>query len=277
MGPSLSPLSRGEMYVHCSAENTHKGEGNWIEHPLSNSSITTAGARRMFDVGFLIKILPELMRGLAVTVEATLGGYALALAVGLALALGRRSKVRIIRRMCDGYVAFMRCTPLLVQLYFAFYVLPSFHIRFEALTTGILCLGFHVGAYIAEVYRAGIDSIAKGQWEAAAALGLPFFPLWTRVILPQALPPMIPPLGNYLIGLFKETPLLAAITVIDVFGAANNIAGQTYRYNEPYTAAAIILLAVSLIAVALVRHMERHLAPKSQKRGPVAEGKHPAY
>src|SRR5438105_2610846 len=177
MGPSLSPLSRGEMYVHCSAENTHKGEGNWIEHPLSNSSITTAGARRMFDVGFLIKILPELMRGLAVTVEATLGGYALALAVGLALALGRRSKVR-----------------------------------------------------------------------------------------------MIPPLGNYLIGLFKETPLLAAITVIDVFGAANNIAGQTYRYNEPYTAAAIILLAVSLIAVALVRHMERHLAPKSQKRGPVAEG-----
>ena len=79
------------------------------------------------------------------------------------------------------------------------------------------------------------------------------------------------------IGLFKETPLLAAITVIDVFGAANNIAGQTYRYNEPYTAAAIILLAVSLIAVALVRHMERHLAPKSQKRGPVAEGKHPAY
>ena len=224
----------------------------------------------MFDFGFLIKILPELMRGLVVTVEATLGGFTLALIVGLVLALGRRSKLKMIQRICDGYVAFMRCTPLLVQLYFAFYVLPSFHIRFDALTTGILCLGLHVGAYIAEVYRAGIDSIGKGQWEAAKALGLRALPLWSRVILPQALPPMIPPLGNYLIGLFKETPLLAAITVIDVFGAANNIAGQTYRYNEPYTAAAVILLAVSLIAVALVRRIERHLAPKSRRRGPAA-------
>jgi polar amino acid transport system permease protein len=231
----------------------------------------------MFDFAFLISILPALMRGLIVTVEATLGGFALALMIGLALALGRRSKLRPTRAVCEGYVAFMRCTPLLVQLYFAFYVLPSFHIRFEALTTGILCLGLHIGAYIAEVYRAGIDAIPKGQWEAAKALGLPSFPLWSRVILPQALPPMIPPLGNYLIGLFKETPLLAAITVIDVFGAANNIAGQTYRYNEPYTAAAIILLGVSLIAVALVRRMERHLAPKSRKHGTPARGKQPAY
>jgi polar amino acid transport system permease protein len=77
---------------------------------------------------------------------------------------------------------------------------------------------------------------------------------------------MIPPLGNYLVGLFKETPLLAAITVIDVFGAANNIAGQTYRYNEPYTAAAIILLGVSLVAVALIRRVERGLAPVTRKQ-----------
>jgi polar amino acid transport system permease protein len=220
----------------------------------------------MFDFAFLIRILPELMRGLIVTVEATLGGFALALIVGLVLALGRRSRLKPVRRFCDGYIAFMRCTPLLVQLYFAFYVLPSFGIRFEALTTGILCLGLHIGAYIAEVYRAGIDAVPKGQWEAASALGLSPIPVWSRVILPQALPPMIPPLGNYLIGLFKETPLLAAITVIDVFGAANNIAGQTYRYNEPYTAAAIILLAVSLIAVAVLRRVERHLAPADRRR-----------
>jgi polar amino acid transport system permease protein len=231
----------------------------------------------MFDFAFLIEILPELMRGLIVTVEATLGGFALALIIGLAVALLQRSRFKLARAFAHGYIAFMRCTPLLVQLYFAFYVLPSFGVRFEALTTGILCLGLHVGAYIAEVYRAGIDAVPEGQWEAARALGLPSFPLWSRVILPQALPPMIPPLGNYLIGLFKETPLLAAITVIDVFGAANNIAGQTYRYNEPYTAAAIILLGVSLVAVVLVRRMERHLAPKSRKHGRDAQGKQPAY
>lgn len=219
----------------------------------------------MFSFEFLISILPALMRGLVVTVQATFGGFALALAVGLLLALGRRSGVKPLRLFCDGYIAFMRCTPLLVQLYFVFYVLPSYGIRFSALFTGILCLGLHIGAYIAEVYRAGIDAVPDGQWEAAKSLGLKPVPLWLRVILPQALPPMIPPLGNFLIGLFKETPLLAAITVVDVFGAANNVAGLSYRYNEPYTAVAVILLSVSLVAAYFVRKLERRFAPDSKR------------
>lgn len=219
----------------------------------------------MFSFEFLIRILPDLMRGLLVTVQATFGGFALALVVGLLLALGRRSGVKPLRLFCDGYIAFMRCTPLLVQLYFVFYVLPSYGIRFPALFTGILCLGLHIGAYIAEVYRAGIEAVPVGQWEAAKALGLKPVPLWLRVILPQALPPMIPPLGNFLIGLFKETPLLAAITVVDVFGAANNIAGLTYRYNEPYTAVAVILLSVSLVAAYFVRKLERRFAPDAKR------------
>lgn len=215
----------------------------------------------MFSFEFLIRILPDLMRGLVVTVQATFGGFALALIIGLLLALGRRSGVKPLRLFCDGYIAFMRCTPLLVQLYFVFYVLPSYGIRFPALFTGILCLGLHIGAYIAEVYRAGIEAVPDGQWEAAKSLGLKPVPLWLRVILPQALPPMIPPLGNFLIGLFKETPLLAAITVVDVFGAANNVAGLTYRYNEPYTAVAVILLSVSLVAAYFVRKLERRFSP----------------
>lgn len=220
----------------------------------------------MFSFEFLIHILPGLLRGLVVTIEATLGGFALALAVGLLLALGRRSGIKPLRLFCHGYIAFMRCTPLLVQLYFVFYVLPSYGIRFPALFTGILCLGLHIGAYIAEVYRAGIDAVPIGQWEAAKALGLKPYPLWSRVVLPQALPPMIPPLGNFLIGLFKETPLLAAITVVDVFGAANNIAGLNYRYNEPYTAVALILLSVSLVAAYFVRKLERRFSPEALKR-----------
>ena len=155
---------------------------------------------------------------------------------------------------------------LVLLLYFVFYVLPAYGIRFPALTTGILCLGLHIGAYIAEVYRAGIDAVPVGQWEAARALGLRSLPLWSRVILPQALPPMIPPLGNFLIGLFKETPLLAAITVVDVFGAANNVAGLNYRYNEPYTAVAVILLTISLIAAYFVRKLERRYSPGQTRR-----------
>ncbi|MCA0433280.1 MAG: ectoine/hydroxyectoine ABC transporter permease subunit EhuD [Proteobacteria bacterium] len=214
----------------------------------------------MFDYSFALSLLPELWKGFEVTVIATIGGFLIALLVGGILEAGRRSGWRILKHVSNGYIAFVRCTPLLVQLYFVFYVLPAYGIRFSALTTGILCLGLHVGAYLAEVYRAGIDSIAVGQWDAAKALGLRRHAIWLKVVLPQALPPMLPPLGNFLIGLFKETPLLAAITVIDLFGAANAIAGRTFKYNEPYTLAAILLLLVSLIAAYGVHRLERRFA-----------------
>jgi polar amino acid transport system permease protein len=211
----------------------------------------------MFDFGFALSLIPEMLQGLRVTAIATFGGFAVALLVGVVLEAGRRSGLRVLRFLCDGYVAFVRCTPLLVQLYFVFYVLPGYGIRFAALTTGILCLGFHVGAYIAEVYRAGIDAVDKGQWDATRSLGLPGVATWRYVIIPQALPPMLPPLGNFFIGLFKETPLLAAITVIDVFGAANAIAGRTFRYNEPYTVAALLLLTISIVVAYALRRLER--------------------
>lgn len=214
----------------------------------------------MFDLNFAISFMPEMIRGLWVTVIATIGGFLIALTVGMLLEGARRTPWRVVRLTSQGYIVFVRCTPLLVQLYFVFYVLPNYGIRFGALTTGILCLGLHIGAYVAESYRAGIDAVSKGQWEAAHSLGLSTGVTWAKVILPQALPPMLPPLGNFLIGLFKETPLLAAITVIDLFGAANSIAGRTFRYNEPYTVAAIILLGVSLVAAYGVRKLEKHLA-----------------
>lgn len=213
----------------------------------------------MFDFAFALSILPTLLRGLQVTVIATFGGFAVALLVGGLVEAGRRSGLRPLRLLCDGYVAFLRCTPLLVQLYFVFYVLPSVGIRFSALVTGILCLGLHIGAYVAETYRGAIDAIGEGQWDAARALGLRRRAIWATVILPQALPLALPALGNYLIGLFKETPLLAAITVVDLFGAANGIAGRTFKYNEPYTLVALILLAVSLVASYGLRRLEQRL------------------
>jgi polar amino acid transport system permease protein len=213
-----------------------------------------------FDWSFALSLLPEMWQGFRITMIATIGGFLIALAIGAMIEAGRRSGVRALKLACNGYIAFMRCTPLLVQLYFMFYVLPGFGIRFGALTTGILCLGLHIGAYIAEVYRAGIDSVPVGQWDAARALGLDQRAVWITVVVPQALLPMLPPLGNLLIGLFKETPLLAAITVIDLFGAANAIAGRTFRYNEPYTLAAVLLLVISLLAAYGVRRLEQRFA-----------------
>ena len=207
-----------------------------------------------FDLSFALSILPDLLRGAVVTVEATLGGFLLALACGLVLAIARRTRLRA---PALAYIEFMRDTPLLVQIYFIFYVLPFFGLTLGAMACGVLALGLNYSAYIAEVYRAGIESVPQGQWEAARALGLPAWPTWTRVILPQAVRPILPVLGNYLIGMFKDTPLLATITVPEMFNAAMQVAGTTYRYNEPYTLVALIFLAMSYPASLLVRRLER--------------------
>jgi polar amino acid transport system permease protein len=210
-----------------------------------------------FDLSFALEIMPALLRGAIVTAEATFGGMALALVGGLVLALGRRSQLPGVSRLAASYVLFMRNTPLLVQIYFLFYVLPFAGITFGALTTGILALGLNYSAYIAEVYRAGIDGVPQGQWEAARALDFSPAQTWTRVILPQALPPMLPVLGNYLIGMFKDSPLLATITVPEMFAAAEHIAGETYRYNEPYTLVGLIFLCLSYPASLAVRQLEK--------------------
>lgn len=210
----------------------------------------------LFDFHFALEILPTLLRGAVITVEATFGGMALALVGGLVLAIGRMSKLPLIPALCLGYIQFMRNTPLLVQLYFVFYVLPLVGLTFDALATGIVGLGLNYSAYVAEVYRAGIEGVPAGQWEASTALDLSPRHTWTRIILPQAVPPMIPILGNYLIGMFKDTPLLATITIPEMFGAAEQVAGVTYRYNEPYTLVGLIFLAMSYPASLATRYFE---------------------
>ena len=123
-----------------------------------------------FDTHLAVQIIPLLLRGLVVTIEATLAGFVFALAGGLVLALGYRAKSLPARTVSRGLVEFIRNTPLLVQLYFLFYGLPLLGIRFSAMISGVLGLGIYYSAYIAEVYRGGVDAVPRGQWEAAQAL-----------------------------------------------------------------------------------------------------------
>jgi len=213
-----------------------------------------------FNLDFAWQILPALLRGAVVTAEATFGGMAFAMVGGLLVALVRRAGPRPLQALARGYVSGVRNTPLLVQLYFVFYVLPLAGIRFGALTTGIATLGLHYSAFLAEVYRAGIDAVPIGQWEASQALGLSRPDTWRDIILPQAIPPMAPVFGNFLIGMFKDTPLLATITVPELFGAAEQVAGDTYRYNEPYTLVGLIFLLISYPSALGVRHLERRFS-----------------
>jgi len=216
----------------------------------------------MFDLDYSLQILPLLLKAAEVTVVATLAGMAFALVGGLLLAIARLSTFRLLSAAAAFYVEFVRSTPLLIQLFVVFYVLPAYGITLSPFAAGILGLGAYYSSYVSEVYRAGIQSVPRGQWEVAWALTMSTPSTWIRIILPQAIPPLIPALGNYLIGMFKDTPLLATISVTELLGAALQEAGFTYRYIEPLTLVGLIFLAISVPSAILIERLERRLAPR---------------
>src|ERR687887_37514 len=189
-----------------------------------------------WDWSFALDTLPDLLSAfLRYSLVATVLGTALAAVLGLAFAIIRRAHVPVLAPLVTAFIEFVRSTPLLVQLFFLFFVLPGFGITLSPLTTGVLGLGIHYATYTSEVYRAGIEGVPRGQWEAATALNLPRLRVWTGVILPQAIPAVVPALGNYLIAMFKDTPLLSAITVVELLQQAKIIGDTTFRYLEPIT------------------------------------------
>ncbi len=210
-----------------------------------------------WDWDFVWQIMPTLIQGVKITILATLLGSVLAAVVGLGIALARRSPNKLLSRSVGFLAEFIRGTPLLVQLYFIFYVLPDIGITLSPMVAGVIGLGLHYGTYTAEVYRAGIDNVPRGQWEAAKACNLSARQTWTQIILPQALPPMIPALANYFIAMFKETPLLSAITVLELMNQAKSVANSSYRYVEPITMVGAFFLVISLISVFALRWLER--------------------
>lgn len=214
----------------------------------------------MFDWDFVLESLPFLLTGLQYTVIATVVGYAVALVLGLAVAMARRSAPRPVALTVHWFMEFIRCTPLLVQLFFVFYVLPGIGIQLSPLAAGIIALGVHYAAYTAEVYRSGMEGIPQGQWEATRALSLPASRTWTAVILPQAVRRVIPALGNYLIAMFKDTPLLFAITVPEMMFEANRLGGTSFKYLETITTVGLLFIIVSALSAVLIRFLERRYA-----------------
>jgi len=213
-----------------------------------------------WDWEYTWRILPDLLDGLWVTVQATFFGIILAMSLGLVFAMLRRSEIRAISWPTAWVIEFIRSTPLLVQLFMLFYVLPHYGIRMDALTTGVVALGIHYATYASEVYRSGIEGVPRGQWEASTALNLSTVTTWTSVVLPQAIPVVIPALGNYLIAMFKEVPLLATITVLDVLGEGRAACTRSFQCVEPYTMVGVLFLAISIPASVLVRQLEVRLA-----------------
>ncbi|HAB62720.1 MAG TPA: ectoine/hydroxyectoine ABC transporter permease subunit EhuD, partial [Pseudomonas sp.] len=169
-----------------------------------------------FDWEFAWEILPRLLDASLKTIGITIAGFSIAIVLGLFLAVGRRSRYRWLSWPMTGLIEFIRSTPLLIQVYFLFFVLPNYGFNLTALQAGIIGIALHYACYTAEVYRAGLDAVPRAQWEAVTALNMKPLNAYRKVILPQALRPILPALGNYMISMLKDTPVLSAITVVEI-------------------------------------------------------------
>ncbi|MDE2914656.1 MAG: ectoine/hydroxyectoine ABC transporter permease subunit EhuD [Paracoccaceae bacterium] len=213
-----------------------------------------------FDV-----VIPRLWEAAGVTVYATVASFLLALVGGLILMLLKTSKNRIVSFAVTEFIELIRATPLLVQIFFLFFLLPEVGITLPPLTSGIIAIALYNSTLCAEVYRAGLQAVPRGQWEAAMALNLSTYRTFRRIIIPQSLPPIVPALGNYLIAIFKETPLLSFVAVGEIMHASKLIGSEYYRFTEAVTIAGVFFLVMSLVSAQLVRLVETYLQRSIQR------------
>jgi His/Glu/Gln/Arg/opine family amino acid ABC transporter permease subunit len=206
-------------------------------------------------------ILPDcilvLLGGAVTTIEITLGGLLVALILGLVIALLRRSSFRGIAALAAAYVEIFRCVPVLTQLFVIYFGLGQIGLRLSPLPAAILGFGLNGAAYLAEIYRSGIESVPRGQSEAGSAIGMTKHQTMVWIILPQAIRVSLPPIGNYGVGLLKDSSIAVAIAAPEITFDATNLINQTYLSTQIYLLMALLYIGMSLPLSHLVRRLER--------------------
>lgn len=217
--------------------------------------------RRRWSWDYAGEVFPDIVSAFfTYTLGITIAASAVAVVLGLVLALLRRSDHRWVSVPVFWLVEFVRSTPIPIQLFFVHFGFPSFGLTLPVLVTGIGVLGVHYACYMSEVYRAGIEAVPQGQWEACTALSLPPNRTWRAVVLPQVVRRVLPSMGNQVIALFKETPFLIVIGVAEMVTVAQRMGSESFRYIEPITIAGLIFLVASYPTSVLVRKLEARLA-----------------
>ena len=211
----------------------------------------------LFNPEIAVENIGPLLGGLLITVELTFIVITLSMVCALFVALAGMSRFAPLRWLVKAYIEVMRGTPLLLQLIYIYYVLPEIGIRLNSFTAGVIALSLNYSAYISEVYRGGIQAMPRGQHDAAAALGMTHSLAMRRIILPQAIRIIIPTLGNYFIGLFKDTALCSAVSIQEVLFTAQIRAALNFQYFTLYTLVGIMYFTVSFPAARLVGYLER--------------------
>ncbi|AIO65588.1 amino acid ABC transporter permease [Burkholderia oklahomensis] len=213
----------------------------------------------------LLDFLPILLKGAIVTVEITLCAFVLSSVLGLGLALMRVSSNRALSHAAAAVVNVIRGLPIIVQLFYIYFVLPDLGVQLSAFQAGFIGLGIAYSAYQAENFRAGIEAIDRGQIEAAQSIGMRGAMIMRRVVLPQAFRIALPPYGNTLVMMLKDSSLASTITVAEMTRAGQLIASSTFQNMTVYTLVALLYLALSLPLVYGLRRIERRLGIKGKR------------
>ncbi|MFZ6048168.1 amino acid ABC transporter permease [Pseudomonas sp. CR3202] len=216
----------------------------------------------MFDFNLVLQYLPMLFKAAGITVELTVLAILLGLLFGLLAALARLSRHTPLRWLAAGYIWLIRSTPLLVQLFIIYFGLPQFGLELSPFVSGVIGLALNVGAYNAETIRAGIQAIPHGQVEASRSLGFGAGRTMRLIILPQAFKLIVPPLGNNLIILIKDTSLVSTITLAELFMRTQQLVGATFKPFELYFACALIYALLTTITSLMLQLFERRLLLK---------------
>ena len=200
------------------------------------------------------------MQGLIVTIPLTIISFTLGLIIALITALVQIADLKVLKQLARFYVWIFRGTPLLVQLYIVFYGLPALGIIIDAWPSAIIVFSLNTGAYASETIRAAIEAVPGGQMEAGLCVGMNYFQIMYRIIIPQALRTAFPPLSNSLIGLVKDTSLAANITILEMFLAAQRIAARTFETFALYCEVALVYLLFCTVLTKLQTICERKLS-----------------
>lgn len=219
------------------------------------------------DFSFMLKYLPFIMRGIGITVYVSILSIAFACVLALFGALGRLSKNPVFYGMATFYISLIRGTPLIVQIFVIYLGLPQMGIVINAVPAGIIALGVNYGAYMTEIFRAGIQSIGRGQIEAAHSLGMTYAQMMKRVVLPQALRLVIPPTGNEFIAMLKDSALVSFLGVWELFFRAIKVGRQNFRNMETLIIAALFYWLVTIFFQYFQSRLETHLSKGTRKMG----------
>ncbi len=208
------------------------------------------------------EFLPILMSGVALTIIVTVGSLLLSTVLGLIWALMRVSGIGILSGLSAGLINVIRGIPIIVLLFYLYFVMPEFGVTLSALQAAILGLGIAYSAYQAENFRAGIEAIDKGQIEAAQAIGMSWWQTMRRVVLPQAVRIVLPPYGNVMIMMLKDSSQASTITVAELALQGKLIASSTFKNTSVFTLVALMYLTMSIPLILLVRHFEKRAGQK---------------